>query len=86
MASCEPRLYSDVTPEMLVCLSESVESAFGLSLDGDQGMATAMGTTLTWEYRREMQELTVTCSAKPIFLSCDAIYDHLGSMLKRCRS
>jgi hypothetical protein len=84
MASCEPHLYSDVTPEMLACLSESVQSAFGLSLDGDQGTATAMGTTLSWDYQRGAQQLTVTCSEKPMFLSCEMIYEHLGSMLKKC--
>jgi hypothetical protein len=84
MASCEAHLYDGVTPEMLACLSEQVQSAFGLSLDGDQGTATAMGTTLSWDYQRATQQLTVTCSAKPVFLSCDTIYGHLGSMLKKC--
>jgi hypothetical protein len=69
---------------MLVCLSESVERAFGLSLQGDQGTATAMGTTLSWEYEPETRQLAILCSAKPMFLSCETIYDHLGGMLKKC--
>lgn len=85
MASCDPHLFSNVTPEMLNCLSEQVKSAFGLSLDADEGTATAMGTTLSWTYQRETQQLMVTCSAKPIFLPCDTIYSHLGGMLKKCR-
>ncbi len=86
MAGCEPRLYSDVTPEMLLCLSQSVKNAFGLSLDADQGTATAMGTTLSWDYQPQSRQLTITCSSKPMFLSCDSIYDHLGSMLDKCRT
>jgi hypothetical protein len=85
MATCEPYRYPEVTPTMLACLSEAVQSAFGLSLDGNQGTATAMGTTLSWDYQPDLQQLTIICSAKPIFLSCDAIYGHLGNMLRKCK-
>ncbi len=83
--ACEPHLYTDVTPTMLDCFSESVQSAFGIAVDGDQGTATAMGTTLAWDYQREKQQLTITCTAKPMLLSCEMIYNHLGGMLKRCK-
>lgn len=84
MPSCEPHIFSDVTPEMLACLSESAQSAFGLSLDGNQGTTTAMGTTLSWDYNPETRELTIICSAKPMFLSCEMVYGQIGSMLKKC--
>ncbi len=71
---------------MLECFSESAESAFGLALSGDEGSASAMGTTLSWNYAAEAQQLTVVCEARPMFLSCADIYEHLGKMLDRCRS
>ena len=83
--ACEPHLYSDVTPTMLDCFSESVQSAFGIAVEGDQGTATTMGTTLAWDYQRDQQQLTITCTAKPMLLSCEMIYSHLGGMLKRCK-
>jgi hypothetical protein len=43
-----------------------------------------MGTTLQWNYDSTAQQLTLTCAAKPIFLSCDDIYGHLGKMIERC--
>jgi len=85
MAGCAAHLYENVTPAMLECFSESVESAFGIAVDGDQGSATAMGTSLSWDYDRAGQRLTITCSEKPMFLSCDMIYGHLGGMLEKCR-
>ena len=85
MASCEPQMYPGVTPAMLECFSESVESAFGIAVEGDQGSATALGTTLSWDYDRAAESLTITCSDKPMFLSCEMIYGHLGGMLKKCR-
>jgi hypothetical protein len=85
MAGCEAQVFTGVSREMLECFSESVESAFGLALAGDEGGASAMGTTLNWNYDAAAQQLTLTCAAKPIFLSCDDIYGHLGKMLERCR-
>ncbi len=84
MAGCEARVFANVSREMLECFSESVESAFGLALGDDQGSASAMGTTLEWNYDSAARQLTLTCAAKPIFLSCDDVYGHLGKMLERC--
>ncbi len=86
MAGCEPQVYEGVTETMLHCLSQSIETAFGLALDSDQGTASAMGTTLEWNYDRSAQQLTLTCAAKPMFLPCSSIYEHLGKMLDHCRS
>lgn len=86
MPGCEAQVYEGVTAEMLDCLSNSIESAFGLALKSDSGSASAMGTTLEWNYDRAAAQLTLTCSAKPMFLSCAAIYEHLGKMLDHCRS
>ncbi len=83
--ACDPHVYAAVTPAMLDCFSESVESAFGIAVSGDQGSATAMGTSLAWDYQRQAELLTITCTTKPIFLSCDMIYGHLGGMLKKCK-
>ncbi len=85
MAGCEAQVYEGVTGEMLQCLSESIESAFGLALQGDSGSASAMGTTLAWSYEAASLRLTLTCTARPMMLSCNAIYEHLGKMLDRCR-
>ena len=84
MAGCEAKIFANVTREILECFSESVEGAFGLALSGDEGSASAMGTTLQWNYDSTAQQLTLTCAAKPIFLSCDDIYGHLGKMIERC--
>ncbi len=86
MAACEPHSYSSVTPDMLEKFSQAVHSAFGIAVEGYQGAATAMGTTLAWDYDQELQQLTITCSARPVFLSCDVIYNHLAGMLDKCRT
>jgi hypothetical protein len=85
MAGCDPQVFESVTREMLECFSESAESAFGLALTGDEGSASAMGTTLSWNYAPETKQLTLICAEKPMFLSCKDIYEHLGNMLERCR-
>ena len=86
MAGCDPQVFNGVTKEMLQCFSESVEGAFGLALAGDNGSASAMGTTLAWSYDNAAQQLTLTCEAKPMFLPCSEIYGHLGKMLDKCRT
>ena len=85
MAGCDPQVFTGVTREMLECFSGSVESAFGLALEGDSGSASAMGTTLAWSYDLAAEQLTLTCEAKPMFLGCRDIYEHLGKMLETCR-
>jgi hypothetical protein len=85
MAACEPQVYEEVTRKVLECLSASAKSAFGLALEGDTGSVSAMGTTLNWDYDEAATRLTVTCAAKPIFLSCKDIYGQLGRMLDTCR-
>ena len=86
MAGCDPQVFTAVTREMLECFSGSVESAFGLALEGDSGSASAMGTTLAWNYESSTQQLTLTCEARPMFLPCKDIYEHLGRMLDKCRT
>ena len=86
MAGCDPQVFNGVTKEMLECFSGSVESAFGLALSSESGSASAMGTTLAWNYDSAAQQLTLTCEARPMFLPCKDIYEHLGKMLDKCRA
>ena len=55
MSGCEPMVFHDVSDAMLLRLSESAKSTFGVSLEGDQGTTAAMGATLNWNYNRPKQ-------------------------------
>lgn len=50
-----------------------------LVLTGDHGTTSLHGCTFDWSY--ENGSLSITCTGKPFFVSCETIYEKLDALL-----
>ena len=82
---CDKHVFEDVSAERFAAL-QSEAAANGIPLAGDQGSATSAiagvgDLTLSWEYDRAAQVLTVQCTDKPMLLPCAMISARLHSLV-----
>jgi hypothetical protein len=72
MAGCNPLNFSGITPARFTALTAKAQQA-GVPISGDSGTASQMGVTVTWNFDPAAQTLTIQCTDKPFFISCDTI-------------
>jgi hypothetical protein len=70
--ACAAQHFTGISPERFAALSQKAKGS-GIDITGDSGTTTKFGVTVTWTYDPQAQELTIQCTEKPFFLSCDDI-------------
>ena len=58
-------------------------NAGGVKFDGDK--ATVSGMELDWNYDAESQVLTVTCTKKPFFITCERVQSTIEGLVAKAK-
>ena len=84
MAGCDAQTFSGVTQAQFTCLAQKAQSSFGITISTNSGTQSKDGVTVTWNFDHNAQTLTIQCTDKPFFLSCDTIDSQLKSAVDGC--
>ncbi len=83
--SCDKQVFTGLTPERFSALEQQA-AAGGIAIAGDSGTATtnipgAGDITMTWDYDRAAQTLTLQVTDKPMFIPCSAIASRVQNLV-----
>ena len=85
MAGCKERSYTNVTAAAFNCLVAKAKEN-GVTISGDSGTAGAKGIKISWNYNRAAKTLKLTCTAKPVIISCSQVNSRMDEVVNGCKS
>ncbi len=84
---CEALTFNNLTQEQYAALVKQLNAAMrdqgttGAGMSDLTGTAAHSGVTITWTYDPASSTLTITCTKKPFYVSCDYVADKIRGML-----
>lgn len=77
---CDEQVFPGVTPEIHDKLL-AIAKDKGYDLPAMGGELKADGCTFSWAWDADKATLTVTCTKKPFFVSCDTVNAHIKALI-----
>jgi hypothetical protein len=81
--ACDPLLFSGVDASTLAKVKDSLNTAYGVRVDSDQGEQTVRGFTFEWEYDASEQTLRIECLLKPLLVPCRVINSRIDELARK---
>ena len=70
-------IYENITTQRLTAIEARAQQELGISISGDEGMATKNGIMIAWVYDSSAQTLTVGDTRKPWYVPESRIDEEL---------
>jgi hypothetical protein len=80
MASCAPQTFANVSAAAWGCLKTKA-AARGVTLASDRGTIGEAGVSIDYAYDAATQTLRLTCTSKPLFISCATINGKIHELI-----
>ena len=82
--ACDALNFSGVDESKWTCGKNLVQSEYGITINSDQGQASAKGFTLSWNYNAGQQTLELQCTDKPWWAPCGTVNGRIESTASKC--
>jgi hypothetical protein len=79
--SCEAQVFKGIGAAQYAALIVKAKAA-GIEIAGTSGHASKDGATVSWGYDIAAETLTLTCTGKPWWASCQAVSEELAKLVK----
>ena len=82
--SCAAHVFADVTDAHFDRILAKVTKA-GLRVEGHAGEAKKAGFSVRWHFEPHAQRLTLQCTGRPFFISCEQVRDGMCRLVDGCQ-
>ena len=83
MSACAMLTYNNVTQDVWQCIVSAV-AQYGIPVAADSGTQSAQGFTISWNYNRQAETLSVQCIDSPFWAPCSTVNAHINDAAEAC--